>query len=65
MLAAMITGVSNMTFITYKAASEYAKAITADMRGVHKHKAVKANAWRFDRATGEYSLAPCWTVVLA
>jgi hypothetical protein len=54
-----------MTFITYKAARDYAVSITADMRGIHKHKAVKANAWRFDRTTGKYSLAPCWTVVLA
>ena len=54
-----------MIFTTYKAARDYAVSITADMRGIHKHKAVKANAWRFDRATGEYSLAPCWTVVLA
>lgn len=54
-----------MQFETYKAASDYAKGLTADMRGVHKHKAVKANAWRFDRATGEYHLTPCWTIVLA
>jgi hypothetical protein len=54
-----------MTFNTHKAASDYAKSVTADMRGVHKHKAVKASAWRFDRTTGEYSLTSCWTVVLA
>jgi hypothetical protein len=54
-----------MQFDTHKAASDYAKTITADMRGIHKHKAVKSNGWRFDRSTGEYNLAPCWTVVLA
>jgi hypothetical protein len=53
-----------MQFDTHKAAQDYAKSITADMRGIHKHKAVKAIGWRFNRATGEYYTAPCWTVVL-
>lgn len=54
-----------MQFDTHSAAANYARSLTADMRGVHKHKAVKAQAWSYCRATGEYSLADCWTVVLA
>jgi len=52
-----------MQFDTHKAAYEYAVTQTSDTR--RKHKATKANGWRFDRATGEYNLVPCWTVVLA
>jgi hypothetical protein len=54
-----------MTFNTKRAADDYAKSLTADMRGVHKHKAVAAHEWRFDRISGAYDLAPCWTVVLS
>lgn len=51
-----------MQFDTYASAREYAATQTSDTRRIHK--AVRANGWRFDRISGEYSLAPCWTVVL-
>ena len=53
-----------MFFDTVKAAREYAKDLTADMRGVHKHKAVACKQWRFDKLTGEYFQHDCFTVVL-
>lgn len=54
-----------MFFDTFKAAREYAKDQTALLRGIHRHKAVPCRQWRFNRATGEYALHDCFTVVLA
>jgi hypothetical protein len=51
-----------MQFDTMKAAREYARTQTLSTR--RAHKAAPANGWRFDRLTGEYSLVPCWTVIL-
>lgn len=52
-----------MIFETKAAAREYAADQTALTR--RKHKAVKANAWVYDRQTGEYSLSPRYTAILA
>jgi len=52
-----------MFFDTMRAARSYAKSQTADTWG-RAHKAVPCRQWRFDRATGEYSLVACYTVVL-
>jgi hypothetical protein len=52
-----------MQFDTMNAAREYAATQTSDTRRIHK--AVRANGWRFDRISGDYSLVPCWTVTLS
>ena len=52
-----------MFFNTRKEARAYAKSQSADTR--RAHKAIACNQWRFDRVTGEYTIAPCYTVVLS
>ncbi len=51
-----------MKFDNFKDAHDYAKNQSSITR--RTHKAVKDNAWYFDRLTGEYYLKECFTVVL-
>lgn len=52
-----------MFFERMKDAKEYARD-QQRMTG-SSHKAVACKQWRCDRATGEYSLYQCYTVVMA